>query len=461
MQELLKRIYDRTLNELSRLYKQLTYKDGMLAVTAVMIAAVCAMFIGVSDNGIFTVKVNNKFLGYINNKDTYKQAVEKIKADSNFDAEKYITAERTGEKPKNYLSEGQIEKYTRHEFGLKMPAYVIRANGIEAVRVSDAGEAQKVINGLVKLYHPKEGYQTFNVKSCTIKEKITVTKEMTDMKNILDVDDAIQKIADGRGIEKSYIVKQGDTLWDIALDNDMAVEDIQAQNPHMDINKIKPGQKIKLAVALPYINVEMKGNMIAREAIPFDSKSVTDKALKAGARKLRQKGANGIALVDKNITILNGDVTDESVISSRILAQARDEITIVGAKQTAGLLACTGFIRPSRGMLTSRFGRRWGRMHTGIDLASPTGTPIDAANSGKVEFTGWKRGYGLCIVIKHGKGLETLYGHASKLFVKPGQSISKGQKIAAVGSTGDATGPHVHFEVRKNGAPVNPFGYVK
>ncbi|WP_125154186.1 M23 family metallopeptidase [Clostridium rectalis] len=115
----------------------------------------------------------------------------------------------------------------------------------------------------------------------------------------------------------------------------------------------------------------------------------------------------------------------------------------------------------SRGAVSSGFGMRWGRMHNGIDLAAPMGTPIYAVLSGKVIFSGWQNGYGNVVKIDNGDNIVTIYGHCSKLFVKEGHTIEKGNKIAEVGSTGRSTGPHVHFEVRKNGVPQNPEGYLK
>lgn len=101
------------------------------------------------------------------------------------------------------------------------------------------------------------------------------------------------------------------------------------------------------------------------------------------------------------------------------------------------------------------------KTHTGIDIGASYGTSILAASSGTVILSGWQSGYGNTIIIDHGGGISTLYGHSSKLLVSEGQKVSAGQVIAKVGSTGMSTGPHLHFEVRKNGTPVNPLDYVK
>jgi murein DD-endopeptidase MepM/ murein hydrolase activator NlpD len=119
-----------------------------------------------------------------------------------------------------------------------------------------------------------------------------------------------------------------------------------------------------------------------------------------------------------------------------------------------------GLMWPVSGPVTSPFGWRWGRMHEGIDIAVPTGTPVHAAAAGRVIIAGWMGGYGNLIVIDHGGGLSTAYGHNSSFAVGVGASVSQGQVVAYAGSTGNSTGPHVHFEVRVNGAPVDPLGYL-
>jgi murein DD-endopeptidase MepM/ murein hydrolase activator NlpD len=131
-----------------------------------------------------------------------------------------------------------------------------------------------------------------------------------------------------------------------------------------------------------------------------------------------------------------------------------------GDGSTDGRISGAGLIWPVRGPVTSGFGRRWGRLHAGIDIGAGSGTPIKAAKSGVVSFSGQMSGYGNVIIISHGGGFSTLYAHQSRLAAGDGQSVSQGDVIGYVGSTGHSTGPHLHFETRVNGSPENPMRYL-
>lgn len=133
------------------------------------------------------------------------------------------------------------------------------------------------------------------------------------------------------------------------------------------------------------------------------------------------------------------------------------------AKKAATLDGVYFATKPVSGNITSRFGAVESirdHVHQGMDIAAPGGTPIVAAADGTVTFAGWSGGYGNLLIISHGNGIQTYYGHCSKLYASVGQTVSAGEKIAAVGTTGYSTGNHLHFEIRKNGKQVNPQKYV-
>ena len=119
------------------------------------------------------------------------------------------------------------------------------------------------------------------------------------------------------------------------------------------------------------------------------------------------------------------------------------------------------FIWPTKGVFTSGYGWRWGRMHKGIDIANNVGTPILAAKDGIIAFSGWSSGYGYLVEISHGDGSSTRYAHNSRLLVKKGQLVPQGSRISLMGSTGRSTGPHLHFEIRRaGGAAMDPMSML-
>lgn len=134
---------------------------------------------------------------------------------------------------------------------------------------------------------------------------------------------------------------------------------------------------------------------------------------------------------------------------------------IISSETPSTTVQGIGLIKPTTGVITSRYGPRWGSTHKGLDIAGPVGTPIAAAAGGTVTFSGWDNyGYGYCIKIDHGSGVVTLYAHCEKLYVKAGQTVQQGEAIATMGSTGRSTGPHLHLEIRLNGVPQNPQLYL-
>ncbi|MBP2634450.1 MAG: envC 2 [Firmicutes bacterium] len=160
-----------------------------------------------------------------------------------------------------------------------------------------------------------------------------------------------------------------------------------------------------------------------------------------------------------NNIVVTEMISDQS--SEAGTTQNVDKIT-----KNAANLAATPSIWPTSGEVSSRFGWRnspWGggqELHPGIDIANSMGTPIFATADGEVVLSGWSGGYGNIVQINHGKGIETIYGHNSRVIVSAGQAVKKGQVIAYLGSTGRSTGPHLHYEIRVNGTAVDPIRFL-
>ena len=161
---------------------------------------------------------------------------------------------------------------------------------------------------------------------------------------------------------------------------------------------------------------------------------------------------------DKEAAI--GHMRDLQAESAALGAKIRSAQSAVVVPAPTGAASAAGFVWPVHGVLTSGFGWRWGRMHEGVDIAVSNGTPVVAAAAGTVIVAGWMGGYGNLVVVDHGGGISTAYGHNTSVTVGVGQQVAQGQLIAYSGNTGHSTGPHVHFEVRINGGAVDPMGYL-
>jgi murein DD-endopeptidase MepM/ murein hydrolase activator NlpD len=163
-------------------------------------------------------------------------------------------------------------------------------------------------------------------------------------------------------------------------------------------------------------------------------------------------------MVVKKIVMLNGREVANSVLSSTMVKSPVTQVTAWGTRQ---LMGSGKFLWPARGVVTSNFGSRGGTLHKGLDIGAPYGTNICAADGGTVIFSGYSGSYGYLVKIDHGNGYVTYYAHCSSILVENGQTVTKGKHIAEVGHTGNATGNHLHFEVRLNNIPQNPLNYLK
>ncbi|NJL10210.1 MAG: M23 family metallopeptidase [Calothrix sp. SM1_7_51] len=183
-------------------------------------------------------------------------------------------------------------------------------------------------------------------------------------------------------------------------------------------------------------------------------------------RNARNQPPTGIADANQPVGMARGTQVSPVLPNSmaavdRYLPQVVDDNT-PGAPGTPGGSNSAGMIWPAKGTFTSGYGWRWGRMHRGIDIAAPTGTPIYAVADGVVEKAGWNNGgFGNLVEVRHADGTMTRYAHNSRILVQTGQQVRQGQNISLMGSTGFSTGPHLHFEIHRSGkGAVNPIAFL-
>ncbi|MFN4215853.1 MAG: peptidoglycan DD-metalloendopeptidase family protein [Brevinematales bacterium] len=229
-----------------------------------------------------------------------------------------------------------------------------------------------------------------------------------------------------------YEIKPGENLASIAKKLGTSMDSLISLNSIENAHFLKPGNKILVPNMDGVLYVVKKDDSLEKIAKKYKV-SVDD-------------------ILDYN------DIEDENIGVGEILFLPGASLTAEERAKALGYL----FFKPVRGKFTSGFGIRidpfsGGRgYHTGIDIASRYGTPIKAAKEGRISFVGWKGGYGLCVIIKHQMGYETVYGHLATTTVQEGQYVSQGQIIGKMGNTGRSTGTHLHFEVRRYSKPINP-----
>lgn len=217
------------------------------------------------------------------------------------------------------------------------------------------------------------------------------------------------------------------------------------------------------------LGIEREKAAAAKE-VAAERRAAAAKTLSSYKTNLAEKARLEAAL-DQRIRSVTGEIEAHSredaaiqaLINSeaaKAAAAARASRNAAAANDSGGRISGAGMRWPTSGPVTSEFGYRWGRQHAGIDIGAGTGAPIRAAKSGTVIFSGTQGGYGNVVIIEHGGGLTTLYAHMSRRAASSGQEVSTGDYIGAVGSTGQSTGPHLHFETRVNGSPQNPRRYL-
>ena len=264
--------------------------------------------------------------------------------------------------------------------------------------------------------------------------------------------------------ETIYEVVKGDTFMAIAQRNNMTMKELQELNPDIDINRLYIGQLLTVKEEIPFLSVRTTENVTYEEEIACPVEEVPDSSMYQGESRVLDAGIPGTASVEASVTYLNGKETGRDVLSSETIVEPTVRVVAVGTKERPSWYPNGYFIWPVQGRINSSFGWRsiFGSYsyHGGIDIKASYGQSIKAADGGTVIFAGTKGTYGKLVIIDHGNGKVTYYGHNSSLCVSAGDKVYQGQTIAKAGSTGRSTGVHCHFEIRINGTQVNPLSYL-
>ncbi|NGZ76583.1 M23 family metallopeptidase [Saccharibacillus alkalitolerans] len=354
----------------------------------------------------------------------------------------------------------------------------------------------------------KDG-STAKLDSIKINEKIAYNETKTSPTRILTEEEAYKLLTVGEEDPVTYTVAEGDTVSSIAAKFGITQDELYANNTDIEEFTLQIGQVLRITLPDPAMTVTTVESV--SELIPTAPEMVIRRNpdLAAGKRIVASPGKSGSKRVDYRLTKENGEIVREEWIGQEVVRRSAPIIIVKGTKviveekpvaeekveadpaqkgeerssgsssesesqssesssspsksgddnQEEVTSSGSGFSWPVSGAsISSTFGTRWGKLHAGVDLTGPS--TIMASAPGTVTYAGQMNGYGNIVIISHGDGFETRYGHLSSIGVSVGQSVSRGQSIGVMGNTGHSTGTHLHFEIRQGGTPQNPLSYL-
>lgn len=379
-----------------------------------------------------------------------------------------------------YGAEAETENYSENaaefiqnedENGIdssKVRAYAVTVDGEFVGAVSENSDIEKFLDGI------KEQYDGEDIVSVDFDKNIEYTYERyVDPEQIVDQKEIIDLLDSNVEEPVYYEVQQGDNPWDIARSNGMTVEELTGCVATYDGERIDDiteycpiGAIVQLSEEVPYLQVETTEEVTYSEVIDYEIVTTDDDDMYKGETEVDVAGVEGEKEVTALVTYKNGIAVKREILSEKVISEPVTKYQRKGTRETrtpvsTGSGGSGDYFWPVDGGYISAY-QGDGRGHKGIDIAAPYGTPIYAAESGTVieVGSGWNGGYGNCVRISHDDGNVTVYAHQSSVAIEYGDYVVKGQIIGYVGSTGDSTGNHLHFEVRSNGTYPNPTNYV-
>lgn len=292
--------------------------------------------------------------------------------------------------------------------------------------------------------------------------KIALKDGLYPASSLRDVSTIDEMLSGNTSGESYYSVVEGDDPWSISEKTGVPLKELQNLNPDMSKN-FMPGKQILVSRSVPMMKVQVTRRETYEQEQPYETEYIEDSKLLKGVEQVQTSGVNGVNQVVADVTYIDGVEILRNVVKTDPISEPKNRVIKRGTnipKSNGNGTATGGFIWPAGGgYISCAIWGYWG--HTGTDIAGSTGTPIYASMSGRVVYSGQTYyGYGKHIIIDHGNGIQTLYAHNSALYVSYGQQVQQGQTIAAMGRTGNATGTHVHFEIRQAGKYLDARNYI-
>lgn len=456
------------------------FGNNGIAVTIFNIAApiICVVFlfnvVSYASNLNYCVKltVNGKTLGYIENEQIYydaddilKERINYLGSDENIRLEPTFAIELSdGSEP---LTKYQVADLILEYSGISVEyAYGFYLNGVFQGAVPDNQPIKDALQSLMDKYRAQHPNAEISFRDTLEYE----TAGLYLSGSIIDTNWLVSQLTSIKANAGYYIVDAEDTVETIIEKTGLSKNQLDLLNTGFSGSEPHEGQRIKIRDEIPFLSVNISVVEEYDVEVAYNTEYYNDDTLYSGVTRVTTEGSKGINHLTAYVTYVNNIEVTRRITGAKVISSPVTERIATGTKtppeQYSSSEAGYGkFIWPME-VGKSRISEYtvWDggyAGHYGIDITAYYGAPIYAGASGTVIFSGVNYGYGNCVIIDHGNGLQTLYGHCSTLAVKVGEEVIQGQLIAYEGSTGIVTGPHMHFEVRSGNLKLNPIDYLE
>lgn len=395
-----------------------------------------------------------------------KYQVDQVFPPNGLEVKQYITYDE------NIMSAKELYKIIKEKKPFTIDAYKItikdKEGTIKTIYSLKNDYFKEALDNIIYVFIGKDKYLSFinntqteitdtgsNLESIYFDETITMkeTHVSSEEKIFTSTDELSQYLLFGTTEkQKTYVVKAGEDIETIAYNNALNPEEFLVANPSFtSVNQLlSPGQIVNIGLIKPVLNLYYEEHIVEDQESFYETESEYDSSLAVGYSYVKQNGINGIDRITKKVLVKNGDVQDTFIVTEEELKPSISKIIVKGNRSNTGYQDNSIWkwptLRPYT--ITSYYNEwRWGVQHKGIDIVVKNGygSPIFAIGSGIVTYAGWQGDGGNVINIDHGNGYFSEYGHLSKISVRVGQIVTKGDTIGAMGKTGFVTGTHLHL----------------